>query len=230
MPIAATGLAARMHFALLNTLSWGKKAEAAPAVRSFGFTDDQIFEYGAFLLALSALHAASLVIRQPSVVFKAVKAADAAHLGAHFVASLVAFACFAVYGTQLWVLGASELDACGDDHISGYCAGSGRITIMMMAFQSYEVLLALYVPKLRGPTGDMLVHHIATLALATLGGGYQYLHFYAPFFFGLTEISSVRGAAHRTAPAVSPRAADGPPSSLGRCRSLSWTSSSSSTS
>ena len=222
-----------MNFALLSaatTSAWGKKAEAAPAVRSFGFTDDQIFEYGAFLLALSALHAASLVIRQPSLVFKAVKAADAAHLGAHFVASLVAFACFAVYGTQLWVLGASELDACGDDHISGYCAGSGRITIMMMAFQSYEVLLALYVPKLRGPTGDMLVHHIATLALATLGGGYQYLHFYAPFFFGLTEISSVRGAAHRTAPAVSPRAADGPPSSLGRCRSLSWTSSSSSTS
>ena len=39
----------------------------------------------------------------------------------------------------------------------------------MMAFQSYEVLLALYVPKLRGPTGDMLVHHIVTLALATMG-------------------------------------------------------------
>lgn len=223
-----------MPHALLSAVaSWGKKAEAAPAVRSFGFTDEQVFEYGALLLALVALHVASLVIRQPSVVFKAVKAADAAHLAAHFVASLVAFACFAVYGTRLWVVGATDLDTCGDDHITGYCAGSSRITIMMMAFQSYEVLLALYVPKLRGPTGDMLVHHVATLALATLGGGYQYLHFYAPFFFGLTEISSVRGPrAARLAgaqPAALPPATDGPParrSSLGRCRSLSWTSSS----
>lgn len=189
-----------MHLALLSAVaSWGKKTEAPPAVRSFGFTENQVVEYGAFLLALTALHVASLVIRQPAVVFKAVKAADAAHLAAHFVASLVAFVSFAVYGTRLWVVGASELDTCGDDHISGYCASSSRIVIMMMAFQTYEVLLALYVPKLRGPTGDMLAHHVATLGLATLGGGYQFLHYYVPFFFGLTEISSVR---HRTAHAA----------------------------
>jgi hypothetical protein len=36
------------------------------------------------------------------------------------------------------------------------------------------VLLALWVPKLRGPSGDMLVHHLATLTLATLGAGYGY--------------------------------------------------------
>merc|ERR1712194_267729 len=52
------------------------------------------------------------------------------------------------------------------------------------------VLLALWVPKLRGPSGDMLVHHLATLTLATLGAGYGYLEHLAPFFFGLTELSS----------------------------------------
>ena len=41
----------------------------------------------------------------------------------------------------------------------------------------------------------MLVHHLATLTLATLGAGYGYLHHLAPFFFGLTELSSVRGPA-----------------------------------
>ena len=60
---------------------------------------------------------------------------------------------------------------------------------------SPQVLLALWVPKLRGRSGDMLVHHLATLTLATLGAGYGYLHHLAPFFFGLTELSSVRGPA-----------------------------------
>ena len=53
------------------------------------------------------------------------------------------------------------------------------------------MLLALWVPKLRGQNGDMLVHHVATLTLATLGAGYGYLEHLAPFFFGLTELSSV---------------------------------------
>ena len=51
--------------------------------------------------------------------------------------------------------------------------------------------MALLLPELRGPRGDLLAHHPAALALAILGAGYQYLHYYAPFAFGLTEVSSV---------------------------------------
>lgn len=87
------------------------------------------------------------------------------------------------------------------------------------------MLLALWVPKLRGPSGDMLVHHLATLTLATLGAGYGYLEHLAPFFFGLTELSSVRDS---VAPAASGVTGLSPPPLLARrSRSLSWTSSSS---
>ena len=80
-----------------------------------------------------------------------------------------------------------------------------------------QVLLALWVPKLRGPSGDMLVHHLATLTLATLGAGYGYLEHLAPFFFGLTELSSVRRPARALceARAQAPRAElYGPPPNM----------------
>ena len=91
-----------------------------------------------------------------------------------------------------------------------------------VALERGQVLLALWVPKLRGPSGDMLVHHLATLSLATLGAGYGYLEYYAPFFFGFTEISSVRRP--RWAAELPCSNADSPQRL--RCRWRSWTSSS----
>ena len=170
-------------------------------------------EIGTMVAGLFALHAVALLF-VPAVHTEFAKKP---HLAAHFVATLVGFAALAAFGTTLWLSGVATGDEdCVTNHISGYCEGGARIAHGMMAFQTYEVsttasstsrparhgtsssirqvLLALYVPKLRGPSGDMLVHHLATLSLATLGAGYGYLHFYAPFFFGLTELSSVRTA------------------------------------
>lgn len=167
---------------------FSKKAEAPPAVSSFSLSNDDLTEVGAILGGLCLVHAIAFLI-VPSVRKDFSKTP---HLAAHFVATLVGFLAFAAQGTSLW-LATPYLnnEPCVTDHIAGQCAEGARLAHAMMAFQTYEVLLALWVPKLRGPSGDMLVHHLATLTLATLGAGYGYLHHLAPFFFGLTELSSV---------------------------------------
>jgi len=164
------------------------KRDVPATVSSFGFSDAALTEVGTLLVGLCALHAIALVV-VPSVRKDFSKTP---HLAAHFVATLVGFVAFATYGTSLWVTTPYLNDEpCVADHIAGTCSEGARLAHAMMAFQAYEVLLALWVPKLRGQNGDMLVHHVATLTLATLGAGYGYLEHLAPFFFGLTELSSV---------------------------------------
>jgi len=164
------------------------KAEPLPSVRTFTFTDAAVSDLSMMVLGLFVLHALSLAL----LTTQHSDAAKSPQLAAHFLVTLASFFTFAAFGTHLWMGGGgSETDTCITDHISGRCDGAERITLMMMAFQTYEVVLALCVSKLRGPSGEHLMHHAATLSLATIGGGYQYLHFYAPFFFGVTEISSV---------------------------------------
>ena len=102
------------------------------------------------MLGCFAIHIVALVLMP--VLHKDI--AKSPQLAAHFLVCLAAFLAFAVFGTALWFSGPSASDTCGSDHITGYCEGNERITLMMMAFQTYEVLLALYVPKLRGPSGD----------------------------------------------------------------------------
>lgn len=165
-----------------------KPVKEVPVIRSFTLSDAALSELAVMLGVVCVIHAlALLLVPRLHTAF-----GEKPQLAAHFVVTLFAFIGFAVYGTALWFSGVGfGADTCVSDHITGFCEGSATITHGMMAFQIYEVLLALWVPKLRGPTGDMLAHHVATLSLASLGAGYGYLHFYAPFFFGLTEISSV---------------------------------------
>ncbi|KAL1516072.1 hypothetical protein AB1Y20_002684 [Prymnesium parvum] len=112
-----------------------------------------------------------------------------ANVVAHFVATLFGFGALAATGVYGWVIHppAESLSRTRGIHFPGEVA-----TNLMTAFQIYEVTLALLVPVLRGKHYEMLVHHIMTLSLAVLGGYYQYLSYYASFFFGLTELSSVR--------------------------------------
>jgi len=159
-----------------------------PELKSFSFSSTATNEVATLLLVLCTLHAIALLV-VPSLHADIAKSPQ---LAAHFVVTLLGFAALAAFGTSLWLSGvAVGAETCVANHISGHCDGGARIAYAMMAFQAYEVLLALWVPKLRGPSGDMLVHHLATLSLATLGAGYGYLEYYAPFFFGFTEISSV---------------------------------------
>eukprot|EP00310_Coccolithus_braarudii_P017715 CAMPEP_0183360906 /NCGR_PEP_ID=MMETSP0164_2-20130417/56141_1 /TAXON_ID=221442 /ORGANISM="Coccolithus pelagicus ssp braarudi, Strain PLY182g" /LENGTH=171 /DNA_ID=CAMNT_0025535353 /DNA_START=353 /DNA_END=868 /DNA_ORIENTATION=+ len=62
----------------------------------------------------------------------------------------------------------------------------------MIGFQLYELTCAILLePSLRGQHNEMLAHHVAALLLAVLGVAYTYLHYYAPFFMGAVEVSSV---------------------------------------
>ena len=116
------------------------------------------------------------------------QSASQAHLGAHFVATLLGFSALAVVGVQGWIL-----HPVGDmDRTLGHSVVGAVVVNMMVAFQLYEVVLALIAPRLRGKHYEMLGHHVVTLYLALLGGSYGYLHYYGPFFFGVSELSSVQ--------------------------------------
>lgn len=120
-------------------------------------------------------------------------------------------ACIGVYG---WILFPEPPIA---HRIRDVSVAGAIITNMMTAFQCYEVALAALVPALRGAHYEMIGHHTLTLVLALLGGSYQYLYYYGPFFFGLSELSSVGHKAANPASAslcvcviTSPRADDLP--------------------
>jgi len=110
-----------------------------------------------------------------------------AHLGAHFVSTFIGFIALAAVGVQGWVLNPPpDMDRTRGTSVVGAMAVNG-----MVAFQTYEVILAVIAPRLRGKHFEMIGHHVVTLVLAVLGGTHQYVYYYAPFFFGMSEISSV---------------------------------------
>jgi len=131
-----------------------------------------------FILHFFALALLLLLTKQSTVQ---------AHLGAHFVSTLVGFIALAAVGVQGWVLNPPpDMDRTRGTSVIGAMAVN-----LMVAFQTYEVILALIAPRLRGKHYEMIGHHLVTLSLAVLGGSHDYLHYYAPFFFGMSEISSV---------------------------------------
>lgn len=111
-----------------------------------------------------------------------------AQFGGHFAASLVGFIILASIGIYGWILN----PVTPVQRTRGITVAGSSATNVMVAFQIYEIVLAIIVPRLRGKNFEMVAHHLATLSLALLGGYYQYVDYYAVFFFGLTEISSVR--------------------------------------
>lgn len=111
-----------------------------------------------------------------------------AQCGAHFVSCVIGFSTLAAIGVYGWMIdpAASSLH-----RTRGLSDAGGWIINLMTAFQTYEVIIALIVPRLRGKHNELVVHHALTLCLAVLGGSYEYLHYYSTFFFGLSEVSSV---------------------------------------
>jgi len=157
-------------------------------MHSFDISTDQLQHIGIISFGIWVMHAVSMNLAERSFGDMSTKEM---HLAGHQAVSLVIFTIMAVLGTNGWVNLDASYGDCFEKRTTGFCAASEVLIKLMAAFQTYEVLIALYVPKLRGPGCQMLIHHVATLTLSVVGLGFQYTHFYALFFLGMVEISSV---------------------------------------
>ena len=115
------------------------------------------------------------------------------HLAAHFVVTLLAFSALAAVGCHGWFV----QDLSGVDTIAGYVGAGRLLSLMQLSFMAYECTAIVIAPEgkeraaLLGPGGIMLIHHLAVVGLAYLVCTRQYMHYYAIFFFGVPELSSV---------------------------------------
>jgi len=122
--------------------------------------------------------------------------ADAPHVAAHSGTTLIGFSLLAISGFHGWFLddAASKMN----DHVTGYSVYAHITQTLMLGFQIYEIgLCALtysdkrYRKAFCGPGGVMVAHHVSVVLLAALSVKGPFVHFYAPFFFGVPELSSV---------------------------------------
>jgi len=114
------------------------------------------------------------------------------HLAAHFPCVFIAFCSLNALGIQFWFISPdASLAATRATRTSTYSAEGELLTALMVGFQLYEISCCVFEKKLRGDNFEMIAHHFAALLLSVLGLEYVYLHYYAPFFFGLVELSSI---------------------------------------
>lgn len=116
------------------------------------------------------------------------------HIVSHTVATLAAFSTLAIAGVLGWLVE----DRTEVHRVTGYSASGETITMIMLGLQIYEVGLCIFTGRTKeyrkafcGPGNIMVLHHVIVILLATLAIKYTYLHYYAAFFFGVPELSSV---------------------------------------
>lgn len=138
-----------------------------------------------YLLALLTLH---LVCYIAVKAFSSNELARQPHVAAHFPVSLVAFAVLAMLGTHTWLY---DDQLATLDRLHGTSAKAITISRFMVAFQYYELFAIVCDRSLAGPGGIMALHHAVVIVLGSLVVTQQYMHYYAIFFFGVPELSSL---------------------------------------
>jgi len=114
------------------------------------------------------------------------------YASAHQFVLLVPFLFLAVQGTRMWFFDAKFWTAFKDDKIYGDYQDSTNLVLMMFAFQVWDFVISLVTKELR--LAQHLGHHGTTAVLALsalLNGPHGFSMYYAAFFFGVSEISSV---------------------------------------
>lgn len=134
-----------------------------------------------------ALHLAALAYARSSTG----PLRETPHTVGHFAATLFAFSLLAAVGVYSWNF--TDLPV---DHVWGFGSWGRWIGELQVAFMSYE-MTAIAMARGReqqllcGPGGIMIVHHVLVLALGWVVAANSFFHYYATFFFGVPELSSV---------------------------------------
>lgn len=107
---------------------------------------------------------------------------------AHQVCSLFGVLGSGYYGYHYWTTEANTVHTM-QDRLFKPLEGGPVVTRINLAFQIYDLVTTILIPEIRKP--EMLGHHTLAIILAYYVIRYQYAHYYAIFFLGMTEISSI---------------------------------------
>lgn len=154
---------------------------ASPAVEcsvSFWTTDEQTWAY---LLGLLAVQLFGREVFKRWGPFK-----DDAALFVHQLCSLFCIAHCGIYGLYYWYGGEA---ASVEDRMYGPTVGAVVIGRVNMAFQIYDLVTTLFISRLRKV--EMVVHHAMGGTMIYLLLRDCYVHWYAIFYLGISEISSI---------------------------------------
>ena len=115
-------------------------------------------------------------------------------VAAHQFVCFVPFVYAAAMGTKIWLFSpeaAAMHTGTYVDRLYGTCDDAFLLTRFMVGFQLYDLLATGLEPSLR--KAEHLAHHSSTLltAMGGIAAGGPYFNYYAAFFFGFTEISSM---------------------------------------
>lgn len=145
-----------------------------------------------YFMVFTALHGSIWCIARlrgaSSPVLHPPNANQAAHMASHCVVQLLGFLVLTCYGCSLWDFG---LASTRSGPIRPFDSDEYQLAQMMTGFQLYEFILSVLVPRLRGKYNELLGHHACTCMLAGLAAKSHFLLFYAPFFMGVSELSSL---------------------------------------
>ncbi|CAM9402608.1 unnamed protein product [Pylaiella littoralis] len=133
-----------------------------------------------YIVGLLALHVVTREVFKRYGPFKS----DAA-LFAHQVCSVVCIAHCAFWGIYYWFAEAGTVE----DRLYGPTVGAVVIGQVNLAFQFYDLLATVFVARLC--KAEMVVHHTLATLMAYFLMRDCYVHYYAIFFLGISEVSSV---------------------------------------
>eukprot|EP00904_Undaria_pinnatifida_P005341 jgi/Undpi1/1937/HiC_scaffold_12.g05324.m1 len=109
---------------------------------------------------------------------------DAA-LFVHQVCSFICVAHCAFWGIYYWCGEAGTVE----DRLYGPTVGAVFIGKVNLAFQFYDLLATMVIGRLRKP--EMLVHHTVSTLMCYFLMRDCYVHYFAIFFLGISEVSSI---------------------------------------
>jgi len=113
---------------------------------------------------------------------------------AHQVVVVVPFVFLAVKGTWIWFFDPDYVEAFKEDKVYGNYFPCIQLVSVMLAFQIWDFCSTVLMSKeVKGQAQHIAHHASSTLlcAIALLNGPHGFLMYYGPFFFGISEISSI---------------------------------------
>jgi hypothetical protein len=126
--------------------------------------------------------------------FKDKKGNDTNIACAHQVVVLAPFVFLGIFGTQTWFFNQDYRSVSNQDKLWGNFPASVRIVEVMLAFQIWDLIATIVMSKEVPNQTQHLIHHASSTLLCLLGlldGDHGWLMYYGPFFFGVSELSSI---------------------------------------
>lgn len=111
---------------------------------------------------------------------------------AHQFVVLIPFLYFALRGSKMWFFDQRFVGVSKHDKLWGNYPAVASLLIAMFAFQVWDFSISLVIPEYCKP--EFLIHHVCTALVAIISltnGPHGFCMYYAPFYMGVSEVSSL---------------------------------------